>query len=273
MATEKAEGVDLSYQAVYKAIEDNDAGRIRWLYKAGANLDEYNQRDNRTLLYCAVMDGRVEAVQALVDAGADVNRGHKWDSETPLHAAVRTGQLSIAEILLAWGADVNLATMLGYTPLHTAACHGLADIVKLLCKQPDIDLNLANPFFRPSTPLLSAIVCRHTEVVRELCRAGASLSAVDGCGQLPLHEAAQEGNFRAVEVLLEAGALASAKDNDGKTPRECIVQGREGASECQEMLLQAEQREEEARKVKTQLSEASTPASARERPGSPAQQG
>jgi ankyrin repeat protein len=47
--------------------------------------------------------------------------------------ACRKGQLSRVSQLLAFdGVDVNASDNFGWTPLHESACHGRADIVKLL---------------------------------------------------------------------------------------------------------------------------------------------
>lgn len=80
-----------------------------------------------------------------------------------------------------------------------------------------------------STPLHAAARVGHTEAVKLLLAAGASVAAADKQGCTPLHAAARacnvnglaaasEGHTEAVELLLAAGASVAAVNKQGDTP-------------------------------------------------------
>ena len=70
-----------------------------------------------------------------------------------------------------------------------------------------------------ATALLSAAWnCKDgskSEVIRVFLDAGANPNLVDKIGSTPLRLAAQDGNERAVELLIRAGADLNIRDNEG----------------------------------------------------------
>lgn len=55
------------------------------------------------------------------------------------------------------------------------------------------------------------------QLLNELIKKGANLSAIDGKGQTPLHKAAVWNNLYALRLLLSLGANTSVRDKSGKT--------------------------------------------------------
>jgi NF-kappa-B inhibitor-like protein 2 len=109
--------------------------------------------------------------------------------ETPLHRACIEGDLKKARKLLESGHPVNPRDHCGWLPIHEAANHDFADIVKLL-----ID-------------------------------SGASINDPGGdkCGgTTPLHDACSNGNLDVIVVLVSKGADTVAFDNEGNTPLDCL---------------------------------------------------
>ena len=83
---------------------------------------------DRLVIACWV--GDMQDVQAAITAGASVNERATavgWRSRNPLFAAVYNHHVDVVVTLLARGADPN-----GYWVMHTAVCHGTADVLQLL---------------------------------------------------------------------------------------------------------------------------------------------
>ncbi len=97
--------------------------------------------------------------------------------------------------------------------------------------------------------LINAADAGDAAAVSRLLKQGADVGFIDG-GATALHFAAYNGHFEAVKALLEAGADASCKDDDGKTPVHDAVAGMvdrgDGASIALFALLQSLQHEDDA---------------------------
>ena len=98
-----------------------------------------------------------------------------------MHLAAQADDASGLEALLGHGAAVDARNARGDTPLHTAALHGSLAAAAVLIKPADVN-------------------------------------ATDKDGVTPLHLAARGWSLAMVEMLLGAGAVASAKTRDGDTP-------------------------------------------------------
>ena len=139
--------------------------------------------ENLTFLQMAVLEGDSAAVDLLLAGGGDPNAtgGYGWSA---LHFAVPLAGAGVVSALLAAGADPNARTGGGGTALHLAA---------------------------PQAPVA---------VVSELLGAGADPNARDGeveGRRTPLHHAAGRSQHPSVVLaLLNAGADASLKDDDGQ---------------------------------------------------------
>ena len=95
--------------------------------------------------------------------GADVNL-LSYAGLSPLHVVCEIGDYDLAELLLrAWAVVDAPITLTGGTPLHCAAHHGHASIVKLLL-QVGADVNRA--MHNGSTPMWFASSFGHADVVR-----------------------------------------------------------------------------------------------------------
>jgi hypothetical protein len=92
-------------------------------------------------------------------------------AHTPLVLAIKAGHLSLVGLLLEHGADANgLSQKL--TPLSHAAMTGRADIVQLLLRRPEVDINLmeTNSFRYHLTALHHAVLRGHKAVVKLLLK-------------------------------------------------------------------------------------------------------
>jgi len=135
---------------------------------------------------------------------------------TDIHGVIREGNAARVEAMLArWPDLINIREDMGYTPLHTAAAEGNADIVKLLI-QKGLHPGLADWF--SNTPLHLASGRGHTEVVGILLARGANPHVKNNQSDLSLHLAADGGHLETARILIEAGSDINAKDYRNQTP-------------------------------------------------------
>ncbi|MDE0528516.1 MAG: ankyrin repeat domain-containing protein [Truepera sp.] len=153
-------------------------------------------------------------VVALLEAGADAN-ARSQGGLTPLHLAVRNSSEAIL-ILLDAGAEVDARTEDGWTPLHFACGSSPAAALVLLAAGADVnaqDEDGQTPLYRAVAPLTRPV---SPTLIGALLAAGAWVNTP---GNSPLHHAARfADNPAVIEALLSAGADASARDSEGKTP-------------------------------------------------------
>ncbi len=162
-------------------------------------------------LVAAAYSNDVAAARELIDAGADVNAKDDTVQSAYLIATSEVGDdPALLELTLANGADVRSLDSYDGTGLIRAADRGYATIVARLL-ETDIDIDHVNRL--GWTALLEAIIlgggdAAHTEVVRQLVEAGASVNLADGQGVTPLAHAEQSGYDQMVEILRDAGATS-----------------------------------------------------------------
>ena len=226
-----------------KNITGANARIVELLLAAGADATVRNY-EGATPLHDASTAG---AVRALVAAGADVNARNNTGN-TALHSAHRA---TVIEALVAAGANVDSRNQRGRTPLHSAVDGGTSNadgetVTALVAAGASVDARDENgwtPLHRAATRRLETYeqypilwerqLSREQERFEALIAAGANIEARDGRGETPLHLAARPASdfYRtssfvdtvphfghAIEALLDAGANASALNEDDQTP-------------------------------------------------------
>ncbi|QQR49170.1 ankyrin repeat domain-containing protein [bacterium] len=118
--------------------------------------------------------------------------------------------------LVALAFSTNAAPMAsGWTELHKAANNDDAKTIARLLEPKDgtdnVNPNIKSQDSRRETALHIAAKYGHTECVRELLNAGASVSAWSN-NDTPLHCAAQFGHLKCLKALLNGGAKVNAHD-------------------------------------------------------------
>ena len=184
-------------------------------------------------------------VSRCLTEGAKVSARNQT-GETPLHlAAQRSEHPAVVAALVAAGARMSARDERGTTPLHTAAAKStVPEVVDALLdagadpaakdeigKTPG-DYVKANPALRGSSlyRMVAQVSCEDwntqafferadTADVTRCLSSGAKVDTRDDTGATPLHLAASNSAVPAViEVLLDAGADAAAKDAQGRLP-------------------------------------------------------
>jgi len=134
--------------------------------------------------------------------------GPAFGGERPLDAAAHTHNRAIAQALLDAGATHNI---------YSAVFMGEYDTVSEMLK--------ANPALAQTPGVHDIPILGFVEdhsMAEMLIEAGANVNAMSRAPfQItPLHGAARRGNVRVVETLLLNGADITARDYNGKTPRD-----------------------------------------------------
>jgi ankyrin repeat protein len=153
----------------------------------------------------------VDSVRLLVELGVDVNG--QAGSESPLHCAARAGQLDAVKLLVELGVDVH-ARDRNYdgTPLGFANYKGQCAVVEYLMQFASI---------------WQAVEYGGLDRVRMLLRENPECVNVrDNVVCTPLHYPFQDTRHGAeiIELLIEHVADPSAKDNEGRTPADQMLQ-------------------------------------------------
>ena len=212
--------------------------QVQLLLKRGALVNARDD-DGLTPLSNAMYVPDPAVISALLEAGADPNN-RRSGGVTPLHSASLEQDTKFAELLLAYGANVEARDTNGATPLSWAAGvegQDTSEVTRTLLKFG------SNPNAKDddgATPLHWAARAGTPETIRLLLEAGAQIDALQGYettdGEAPLHTAAW-ANFKAVTVLLNAGADIGVRDKHGATPLHYASLN--GNLEAQEALLQS----------------------------------
>jgi ankyrin repeat protein len=170
---------------------------------AGVPLRQIHQWDAQTVLHAqdpqgdtalslAIKGGHTEVVRQLVEAGCDLTQCNGYDDEglSALALASSLGRTQVAQVLLTAGADPNFQEGNGMTPLILASESNQADMVRLLLKQPKIDIDAvcdhgftALMFASNKPDILQALLDAWASADLE-CHEGqtvAHYAAIDGC--------------------------------------------------------------------------------------------
>ncbi len=130
--------------------------------------------------------------------------------DAPVADAAARGDAAAVESLLTKGADVNSAQGDGMTALHWAAMNGQAPLASMLLRAG------ANPGAATRvgayTPLLLAAKLGHAGVVEALLTGGADPAATTENGTTALMFAAESGDLRSVELLLDRHVDVNARE-------------------------------------------------------------
>ncbi|XP_067648871.1 ankyrin repeat domain-containing protein 50-like [Haliotis asinina] len=189
---------------------------FEFLMQNGADVSQVDDKGDN-VLHCACLHGQLGVVKHLLSqTNIEINRRGK-DGRTPLMVAVIQGLRYVMELLIRNGADVSQVDEEGNNVLHLACKFGLLDVVEYLLSQNSVDINTRGR--GAMTPLMMAVVYRHSDVFKFLMRNGADVSQVDDYGCSVLHLSCRGREMDVVKYLLSQSSIDINKKGDkGMTP-------------------------------------------------------
>ena len=217
---------------------------VVFLIEEGANVN-IASGDGGTPLHGAAFLGQVESVEILIKAGAKVNAQNQrketpldscsgWNDETKgfvelisgfLQIEVdvekaRAGRLKVETLLKENGAKrgAELASA-GFGPLWNAAKTG--NLTALEANSKD-NSALDSHDDKGITPLSWAANAGQTKAAQWLIDKGANVNGKNMDGNTALHGAAFFGNLEVVELLLKHKAKVNARSTKGETPLDTV---------------------------------------------------
>nr|XP_055076899.1 transient receptor potential cation channel, subfamily N, member 1 isoform X1 [Misgurnus anguillicaudatus] len=171
-----------------------------------------------TPLHLSAQSGSARLVRLLVETHQATIDALSLSKQTPLHLAAASGQLDVCHCLLNLKADVTATDIHGQTPLHLAAENDHSEVVKLILRHRPELATLANVEGATCTHIAAAQ--GSVAVIKELLifnQGGLVTLNSKANGLCPLHLAAAGGHTEVVKVLLDAGASVTEEDTEGMT--------------------------------------------------------
>ena len=165
-------------------------------------------------LHKAAAAGRLADVQRFISLHFDLNV-LDWEGCPPLHQAARHGQAAIVKVLCNAGADMSLSCRRHGHNLDIAITRGYVDVVKTLV-EAGADLYTKSAF--SETYLHQAVRRGFLELTQYITDQGIEVDGKTNKGRTPLHLAVIEGQEEIVKFLIGKGADSAIPDNDGITP-------------------------------------------------------
>ena len=168
-----------------------------------AKLDEKMKPRGASMLFAAAHAGRSDIVKTMLDSGSDPNASVAtgW---TPLLIAAAEGHEGVVAVLLEAGAAPNAKNELGRTALMFASSKGFSAIVRNLLAR-GADPNVAPTDAQGWTGLMVAARTGQLETVQMLLNNGADAAAKDKNGATALSLAEAQGHSNVARVLKAHG--------------------------------------------------------------------
>lgn len=233
---------EFGYTLLHYAAKDNRLEVIEYLVSSGCDINAVDD-DEQTPLHKSAMFGHTEAVKLLISKGANVNQIdnngntplhvvimsggdygiakaliekanlgiHNNNDQNVLHVAVKLHKVDIINLLLNHKQAPALITASdkdGLTPIHIAVSLGHFDTTEKLLKRPQITMfgntnqgkNIIHLAAATSNTVLLSLLLDSYSTLHLINEADNKLCT-------PLHDAANKGQLKHVEILLDRGAM------------------------------------------------------------------
>eukprot|EP01135_Chromosphaera_perkinsii_P007309 Nk52_evm1s765 gene=Nk52_evmTU1s765 len=188
------------HTALHNAAAAGNIGCVELLIAKGSDTIATDKK-YRSPVHFATRSGNLDCLWALLESGADMDaKDHK--ENTPLHVAAARNRTECLRLLINSGADVHCKDDMGRTALHVAAIYGHVESLEMLIES---GADLSSRDYRHVPVLQSAVKHRRFECVRLLLRQpDIDLEATDGPrGRTAVHVACAYGDVEGMKVLLQ----------------------------------------------------------------------
>jgi uncharacterized protein len=178
-------------------------------------------------IWTLLAKGETEKARAFFMGKANVNDTDS-QGKTPLHYAAENRDSFLAAFLIALGAKPDVLDNSKKTPLSISAEKLDAATAGILVGK---GANIHQSMSGGTSPALIAI--RESGGFLAAILNPASLASVDSTGKTILHLAAEAGNASAVDTILKAGANYSAKDKNGQSALDYVLERAESRNHAE----------------------------------------
>lgn len=199
----------MSFEDLFKSIEEGDLDSVDRIISAEPLAIEARTAEGLSPIMVAAYWGQTSLLDHLVAISGDLDF---WEAAT-VGATGRTRELVNQKPELATAHSTD-----GFTGLHLAVFFGHPETALALIEAgADVSARTKNAF--DNQPLHAATAASNAQSrlasARALVEAGAPVNERQRGGFTPLMSAAQHGDDLVVDLLLAAGADASAQDDEG----------------------------------------------------------
>lgn len=233
------ENVDTNYMlsdydgtALYYAVSYNHIDIVNLLIKAGSNVDFQNYCGYNGLIV-ALNNGYIDIAKTFILHGANLNHYNK-NNENALNIACENGYSEIVRMLIDKNADLNnrgennldfyidnnyhyddIPNQERYTPLMSAILNNHNDIIEMLINA-GADLDAINEY-NDDTAIFLAIDSKNLPCILHLLKHNVNVNIHNSSMKTPLIYAFEHKFYDAVEAIINAGADLDMYDRIGYT--------------------------------------------------------
>ncbi|KAJ5079741.1 molting protein mlt-4 [Anaeramoeba ignava] len=180
------------------------AGKIdvlkQMLEKKDNQLWKGKNQLNQNALFVAIEHNRIEVVKLLLNNGIETELKSKATGFYPIHLVIEKNQPEILKLLLESGADPNSESAHKFAPIHFSVKLGRIECFKYLIANEKVDLYSID-LQRNNILHLCALTNRTEEASMIIEKTEFKLNTKNNDGMMPIHIAAQKSHFDILEVF------------------------------------------------------------------------
>ena len=184
---------------LWLAAQDGHSSIVSFLLERGAKADTSAKDSGRRPIHQAVQGGHLKVIEMLASKEVSIDEP-AYNSVTALWLASQNGYISIVSFLLERGAKVDTSSKdPGRRPIHQAAQGGHLKVIEMLASK---EVSIDEPAYNGVTALWLAAQNGHISIVSFLLERGAKVdTSSKDSGRRPIHQAAQGGYLKVIEML------------------------------------------------------------------------